>query len=242
MNELIYVGMMPQSQTGFDFHTHNSWQIVYYFQGSGIAIIGNDTVHFNPGTILCFPPGVPHMESSSHGFRDYYLEVEAFNNQFGNVPCFKDNESEDFLSILKLLYKTYHLKQSNWKNMTESLLTVLYQFMNSWSAEERNIPIVELLKSALFSNLSNSHFCTEDIMKDFSLSPNHIRKVFKRETTMSPLQFLNEKRIEYAKDLLTSRNCYKIKEVARLCGFEDPYYFSRLFKKLTSVSPEKYKK
>lgn len=244
MNGLISIGMMAELQEGFDYHKHNLWQIVYYFQGSGTTTIGKENVHFTPGTIICFPPGVPHREFSTYGFRDYYFEIEAFNNQFSSIPCFQDNEALDFLNILTQMYKIYHLKQSNWKNISESLLSVLYQFMVSWSTEKRSIPLVELIKNALLSNLSNSNFCLEDIMKGFSLTPNHIRKVFKEETGMSPLQFLNEKRIAYAKDLLENRNnsYYKVKEIANLCGFEDPYYFSRLFKKLTSISPEGYKK
>lgn len=234
--------MMPEMQKGFEFHKHNVWQIVYYIEGSGTATVGGSDVHFAPGTILCFPPEFPHREISTGGFRDYYFEVEAFNNQFDNIPCFHDNDALDFLIILKQMYKIYHLRQSNWNNIAECLLSVLYQYMLAWNSEQRSIPMVEILKNILLSNISNSNFCLDEVVKEFSLTPNHIRKIFKKETGKSPLNYLNEKRIAYAKDLLANRkkSCYKIKDIANLCGFDDPYYFSRLFKKITKVTPESW--
>ena len=62
---------------------------------------------------------------------------------------------------------------------------------------------------------------------------------------MSPLTYLMEKRIDCAKQLLLRRNNndsnYSIKEIAEMCGFSDPLYFSRYFKKITGVPPKEYK-
>lgn len=241
---LITIGIMSEPYVFFDFHKHNTWEIIYIFHGVGTVTVGEVDVPFMPGTIICFPPNIPHREIAKAGYRDYYFTVEAFNNQFKGIPCFHDNEHGDFLNIIKQMYRQYHMKHTNWRDLSESLLTVLNQYMLAWSEEHKKVPLIETLKNLLLSNISNPNFSLEKALEELPLSQNHIRKVFKRETGMSPLKYLHVKRITYAQDLLASRKAsgYKIKEIASLCGFDDPYYFSRLFKEHTGVSPESWVK
>lgn len=56
---------------------------------------------------------------------------------------------------------------------------------------------------------------------------------------LSPMQYLNNQRMEKAKDFLLS-NTMTISNIAHLVGFDDPLYFSRVFKKYTGVSPQMY--
>ena len=56
---------------------------------------------------------------------------------------------------------------------------------------------------------------------------------------MSPMHYLNYQRIEKAKDFLLS-NSMTISNISRLVGFDDPLYFSRVFKKYTGASPQAY--
>lgn len=53
------------------------------------------------------------------------------------------------------------------------------------------------------------------------------------------MHYLNALRIEKSKELLTS-DSMAVSAVARLVGFPDPLYFSRVFKKYTGVTPQKF--
>lgn len=66
-----------------------------------------------------------------------------------------------------------------------------------------------------------------------------LRRIFVSELGMPPKDYINSLRLERAK-LLLRNGGVEVCEVARLCGFDDPSYFSRFFKKHTGKTPGKY--
>ena len=64
---------------------------------------------------------------------------------------------------------------------------------------------------------------------------------FKMATNTTPVQYLQEMRISHAKDLLKKSNL-GISEVADKVGYQDSSYFTGLFKKLNSVTPNEYRR
>jgi len=67
------------------------------------------------------------------------------------------------------------------------------------------------------------------------------RKRFTAETGMPPAQYAMKKKVMYSKELLVNRQL-TIKEVSNLVGIDDPYYYSRVFKKSEGVSPDLFRK
>ena len=73
------------------------------------------------------------------------------------------------------------------------------------------------------------------------LSAWYQRKLFKEATGMTLTQYLNKIRIDYACSLLAN-SAMPIKSIAISSGFEDSYYFSRLFKTLKGSNPMLWRK
>ena len=80
----------------------------------------------------------------------------------------------------------------------------------------------------------------KELASSLYLSYDRFRHVFKQHTGMAPYQYQLEVRISRAKMLLTGTQL-SVKEVAGLLQFEDPYHFSRIFKKKTGVSPTEWR-
>ena len=80
-----------------------------------------------------------------------------------------------------------------------------------------------------------------DIAEHVNLSRSRLYRVFMQQVFISPQQYLTEYRIREAIRLLQSR-AGSVKEISDAVGFEDPAYFTRLFKKVTGKSPKNYMK
>ncbi len=80
----------------------------------------------------------------------------------------------------------------------------------------------------------------DDVSNKVFLSPAYFSKIFKEEMNVSFKNYLNGLRIDKSKSLLENTDIQLI-EIAGLVGYEDQSYFSKVFKKLTGVSPGKYR-
>lgn len=74
-----------------------------------------------------------------------------------------------------------------------------------------------------------------------NLSYVHFRRIFKQATSWPPGGFLLECRLRQAEKMLMSTHS-RISEIAQMCGFNDAYHFSRIFKKHCSHSPVEFRK
>lgn len=72
------------------------------------------------------------------------------------------------------------------------------------------------------------------------ISESYFRKLFLKSEGVSPSEYIKELRISRAKELVLSE-LYTVSEISEMSGFKDECYFSRTFKKMTGVSPGKFK-
>ncbi len=75
----------------------------------------------------------------------------------------------------------------------------------------------------------------------FGYSQNYLSSLFSRYANQSFIDYVNTAKIERAKKLLSDPNVL-VYEVATQLGFDSPFYFSRVFKKVTGTSPASYQK
>lgn len=73
------------------------------------------------------------------------------------------------------------------------------------------------------------------------ISQSYLSRLFKKETEMNITEYINQRRMEHAENLLLSTKL-QIQTIAQHCGIMDVQYFSRLFKKIKGHSPVEYRK
>ncbi|AJR05102.1 AraC family transcriptional regulator [Photobacterium gaetbulicola] len=74
----------------------------------------------------------------------------------------------------------------------------------------------------------------------FNISPNHLSRLFRQEGHMRFADYISWVRLERAKFMLKRYN-FRLEEVAQRCGYHDPNYFCRVFKRKTGKTPTEYR-
>lgn len=94
-----------------------------------------------------------------------------------------------------------------------------------------------------------THYMNEQIDKQLSLqeiadychlSTTHFLRLFTKEMGISPIKYFQQEKIRHAAELLKNSSL-KINQVAARFGFDDPYYFSKVFSKVMGMSPSEFR-
>lgn len=98
------------------------------------------------------------------------------------------------------------------------------------------IQVMDWMKANYYTTIS-----VREVAKEVGYNTDYLSYLFKKNTGVTFISYLNKIRIENSKSLLLHYNI-TIKEVAYSCGFEDEKYFMKSFKKLEGMTPSEYKK
>lgn len=105
--------------------------------------------------------------------------------------------------------------------------------------EEKSNSIIEMSQQYIRNNFDKD-ISLDDVSRAVNISPYYFSKIFKEGTGENFIEYLTGIRIEKAKELLSTTE-YSMKEICTMCGYSDPNYFSRSFKKNVGVTPTEYK-
>ncbi|MES2689736.1 MAG: helix-turn-helix domain-containing protein [Bacteroidota bacterium] len=137
--------------------------------------------------------------------------------------------------ILFLLYRIRQLKNVPVRQALEPAMSSVVHPQPEEQPVTRTSPVVEKARLHIINNLGQS-LSTETLADHLAMSPRQLQRVFKEELNTTPLSFVIAIKMEEAMKLLSSGD-KNISEIAYALGFNDPSYFSRVFKKYFNHSP-----
>jgi len=244
-------------------HTHDFVSMVYILSGSCVYTIGSGTYRVKKGDMLVFNPAMPHGKTVGAGEEVLELHIGLGNINVDGLPRnhLIDPSSSPVFSLQD--YEQVFLgccsdicsEQENNEPGCELMIKVhvmrlLIYFMKATRTDiHRNKNTLEgfdssdkaVIVNTLMKYLNENYMrqiSLETISKSIYLSPAYISKVFKEETGETPINYLIKVRLSKAREMLLEGR-HSIKSVARAVGYDDAYYFSKLFKKYHNVSPSK---
>ena len=107
------------------------------------------------------------------------------------------------------------------------------------SKENLENHIVNSVKKYISENIRNT-IKLSDICNNVGYGKSYLCKVFKFYTGMSICLYANNKKIEYSKTLIREGNM-NFAEISDYLLFDNPQYFSRVFKRITGITPSEFK-
>lgn len=114
----------------------------------------------------------------------------------------------------------------------------LCAFLPDYKSRHKNY-LVENTKKYILEHL-HERIVLQNIADTFGVSPNYLSQLFKKYEQIGISEYISNLKIQKSKDLLKNGNL-KIYEVADRLGFESAFYFSKVFKKVTGVSPKDFR-
>jgi len=245
-----------------NWHIHPEYELVYIKNGRGILRIANRTISYSNGALLFLGPNIPHWSFGNRDYRDNLEVVIQFNQNFVNqkllvFPEFKKiiqliERSKNVLVFDEFIKTKLASSFENFTNLnhTEKLIQTLdvleklslsdnYRSILAY-VEEYKYKTNEVDRLQTVFNYVNLNFgsalSTEQLASKIGLTPNSFCRFFKKMTNRSFIQFLNEFRIQKASELFIETSL-SISEVMYQCGYNDPSYFARQFKKYKIHTP-----
>ena len=110
--------------------------------------------------------------------------------------------------------------------------------MENFHRGSKTDKIVEAAKEYVRENYGEK-LTLAAIASKIGISQGYLSSVFKKQTGGNLNDYINQMKIEKAKELLEKHE-YMMYEISDMLGFENPYYFSKVFKKLTGITPSEY--
>lgn len=149
--------------------------------------------------------------------------------------------SKDAEQVLELK-KQYFDELSKLETLEENRLWFLqaFQALIAHMKEMYNSDRNSIIKATQYiQQYYHQEITLQSISRLVHLSKNYFANLFRKEVGESFLEYLTRIRIEKAKTLLTGE--LKAGDVGSLVGIQDPKYFSKVFKKITGLSPSEYR-
>ena len=173
--------------------------------------------------------------------------AEGFSTPF-SIPSGDDSRISTRLGVFEEIYRTLKNGYSS-DNLSYSAAALYYflgsmkylgKYRKSHETHEGERDIVETAIHFMRENLSK-RLTLADIARHVNYSPSHFSAVFSRRTGYAPVYYFNQLKIQQASTYLDFTDL-KITQICPRLGIDDPYYFSRLFRKHMGMSPSDYKK
>lgn len=235
-------------------HNHTDNLIIFCFDGVGQFSTSKCQGVINKGDVLFLPKGIEHQYKSSNKepWSIYWVHIEGhLFEQFmdfigvnsGNLILNISNQSafiHEFEQLLETRNKSYQLSSfilaSNIIKKMFALFTVNSPVKLEQLKQDFNLSKVTGFMEENISQKIN----LQQIADSLKLSKFYFAKQFLQHTGVSPIRYFLELKIKHACKLLDESNI-SVKDVALKIGYDDPYYFSRLFKKIMGLSPTQYR-
>jgi AraC-like DNA-binding protein len=222
-------------------HAHEALELVYYVQGEGATRVGDHEHAFRENTFAVIPARVLHDQVNHSHAMSLCLGLYAS----GLEPlrgCWRDHGG-DLRRLCEKLVVELEERRPGAPLVIQGLTAQVAGLVQRAVAEgQRKPPKERLVAKALgIIREQSGSISVRELSDQLFISQDYLRHLFKEYSSQSPMRHIIQARIDKACALLADTPI-GVAEVADRCGFDSPYHFSRLFKKVTSETPSAYRK
>lgn len=230
--------------------------LVYCVKGKGQVSINGVQYTIEPGHFFVIPRRVSHEYSAENTDPWTIYWVHFTGSNAGNIVDFLVNNMDGYCGFVHyepsrtdLFNNVYdHLKKGYAGKDIVYACLLLNHFLATFTQPRTNQSHYQFSGSDVVSRTIHlmqehlgSRFSMSEMAAEVNTSLSHLSFLFKKKTGYPPVEYFNHLKIQQVCQYLLLSDI-RVKEIAGILGIDDPYYFSRLFKKLMGVAPNQYRK
>lgn len=261
LGKYSYLGTRAKLET----HVHEKMiEIVYCDSGQQIYEVNNQKFLIRGGDVFVTFPNEPHgtAEHPEEKGAIYWLQIEIPDDK-NNFLGYSDQNATCLINALLNLPRR-HFRVSV---IIKSIFEEIFGLCNQTVSDYTKLVISHQITSALLVIISNAlsnvnttndlrvekvlKYINENLDSDLSIfilannhhiSESHFKRWFKKEIGITPMDYIQRQKIEYAKQQLAYQEELSITDIAFQLNFSSSQYFSTVFRKYAGMTPLEYRK
>ncbi len=216
-----------------------SGSVLYDFSGKKILV--------NPGEMVFLPKGVCYEYTTTSDTASTYTSIN-FQGDFAtsHPASYSLGDFHDADYIINHFPDQWSFGSSAEKYKCVSLFYNLLSYVSAIEnlsyAEKRKFGIIEPAVEYLKKHIYDRSLKIDKLHRLCGISNTYFRQIFVSRFNMTPQNYIISKRISHAKHTIECGDFDTISEVALSAGFNDPLYFSKLFKQIYGMAPSEINK
>lgn len=248
---LVYCGKREKSYMhSYDNSNRNLYLLIFVHEGTADFNINSNKIQLHKNDFYVMFPfsKMSYVTNAEEPWTISWVGATGKNLEkiFNNIgitrvnPCVSLQHPTRIKNIYENLYE-----KTNRTDVTSEMacFSLFYKLLSAVAEENSSIYQTSYIQEAL--DYMHTHYtdnqCKDSLCEMFFLNKNYFSRIFKKETGLTPTQYICELRLKKAIQLLNFTNM-TISEIAGYVGYQDALYFSRIFKNKMNMSPKEYRK
>ena len=234
-------------------HRHTDFlELLYIAAESGRYFVGDYEYAVTAGDFVICNANIPHGEDP---FQEHHIQTYCPVLSGAKLELADDERpiisfgKENFLNeLLPKIYQSFHKRKGYSEVCRHFALGIFFLLQRKLLERNANPNPIRIKRERLINRITdylNEHYAEsltlKQISEKFFISESHLSHVFKKETGLSPIQFMMQRRIGEAQSLLVETSL-AIQEIEDKLGFSDSAHFSKMFKKCVGITPKEYRR
>lgn len=248
--------LFSEAMTALDYYYYDSRSSVVFYEGQHIheSSAGNFNINFLKKDL-----SVSIQQSDSDRLREIFDQIIQLFKQ--NSPAKRPAVSA-CINIYTFLYSFFEDEKNSYQDIFPYTLNIA-EYLEHFTSLKDILEWLESFRDKLCKLLDDrkntrsdklvdqaaryidEHYQEKltlaDIARELNISAGHLSITFKKYTGTTVSDYIANVKIHHAKELIDTHK-YLMYEISDILGFDNPYYFSKVFKKVTGISPREHEK